>query len=64
MKAFRVSKENDSLSLEEKTELVKTYSTSDLLYLLREIECEPRQYNDEIVKICLSQLYKKNIICI
>lgn len=64
MRAYKVSINSDCLSLEEKIKLVKTYSTSDLLYLLREIELEPSQYNDEVVKTCLSELYNKNIMCI
>jgi Txe/YoeB family toxin of Txe-Axe toxin-antitoxin module len=48
----------------KKIEKMKTYTTGQLLYLLREIERTPYKYSETIIKECYSLLYDKNITCI
>lgn len=64
-KAFNIFfKDQREMSNEEKVKLLETYSTGDLLTLLRNIEESPREYEEEIIKGVLSALYDKGIICI
>lgn len=62
MKAHLVSKDN-KVSLDEKIKTLETYSTGDLLYVLREFEDCPRRFEDDVVKKLGSLLYAKGIIC-
>ncbi len=64
MIAFRMSKECDSATDEERIKEMKTYSVGQLLYLLREIETYPYNFSEEIIKECYSLLYDNNILCI
>lgn len=64
MIAYSMSNECKDTSEKDKIEKMKTYSTGQLLYLLREIEKTPYKYNEVIIKECYSLLYDKNIICI
>ena len=49
---------------QEKIEILKQYSTGDLLTLLRNIEESPREFNEEIMKSVYNCLFDKGIICI
>ena len=57
-------KSNIELTNVEKLEKLKTYNTGDILTLLRNIEEEPSEYNEKIIKGVYNILYDKNIICI
>lgn len=62
MRAYNVSKEGAG-SLEEKIELIKGYETGDLLYVMREIEENPKKYDEIIIKGVIGRLYDLGIIC-
>jgi len=49
MRAYRVSKESN-LSLEEKIEEVNGMDVSGLLYVIREWEESPREYQKEVIE--------------
>jgi hypothetical protein len=51
-------------TIEQKLEIMKEYTTADLLYLLREIESRPMLFDERIIKECYNLLDNKNIICI
>lgn len=61
MKAFQLSKDHES-TLEEKLEKLDTYTTGDLLYVVREYEDAPYKFEDEVVKKLSILLYNKGII--
>ncbi|MBD5546931.1 MAG: hypothetical protein HDQ97_05980 [Lachnospiraceae bacterium] len=62
MRAYRVSKKcNDSL--DEKVELIKNYDVGDLLYVLRDIEGYPQNYDEIIIKGVIGRLYDMGIKC-
>lgn len=63
MRAYRVSKECSS-STDEKIDLIKSYSVSDLLYVLRDIEKNNKMYDPIIVKGVVSRLYDMGIMCV
>ena len=63
MRAYRVSKKCDD-SLDKKVESVKNYDVGDLLYVLRDIEKCPQNYDEIIIKGVVSQLYDMGIRCI
>lgn len=63
MKAYRVSKDATSESIEEKIDLVKSYSVGDLLYVVREYEDCPRKFDEAVIKEVSRQLLKHNVIC-
>lgn len=63
MRAYRVSKEcSDSMG--EKIALVKSYDVSDLLYVLRDIEKNPRKYDELVIKGVVGRLYDMGVVCI
>ena len=64
LKAYKVSKKSNELSLEEKVKLLEEYDTEDLLYVLREIEEYPREYDKEVVIALQNNLFAKGITCI
>ncbi|AKN32410.1 hypothetical protein Ccar_16705 [Clostridium carboxidivorans P7] len=49
---------------QEKIEVLKQYSTGDILTLLRNIEESPREFDEEIIKSVYSCLFDKGIMCI
>lgn len=63
MKAFQMQ-EGTKTTIEQKIEAMKQYSVGDLLYLLREIESEPKKFDERIITSCTNLLFEKNIICI
>ena len=64
MKAYKVSKKSTELNLEEKIKLLEEYDTEDLLYVLREIEEYPREYDKEVVIAVHNNLFANGITCI
>ena len=56
MRAYRVSKKCDD-SLDKKVESVKNYDVGDLLYVLRDIEKCPQNYDEIIIKGVVRRLY-------
>lgn len=63
MRAYKVSKECDS-TFREKAELIKSYDVGDLLYVLREIEKAPRNFDEIIIQGVIGRLYDMGIKCI
>ena len=64
MRAYKVSKESNLL-LEEKIKLITdTYDVEDLLYVLREFEDNPRNYEKEVVTSVINKLFENGITCI
>jgi hypothetical protein len=63
VRAYRVSKKCDD-SLDKKVESVKNYDVGDLLYVLRDIEKCPQNYDEIIIKGVVSRLYDMGIRCI
>ena len=49
---------------QEKIEILKQYSTGDMLTLLRNIEESPREFDEESIKSVYNCLFDKGIICI
>lgn len=49
MRAYRVSKECNSPT-DEKIKLIKEYDVDDLLYVLRDIERNPKRYDECVIK--------------
>lgn len=64
MKAYKVSKKTTELSLEDKIKLLESYDLDSLLYVLREIEEYPREYDKEVVIAVHNNLFAKGITCI
>ena len=64
MKAYKVSNKTTELTLEEKIELLESYDLESLLYVLREIEEYPREYDKEVVIAVHNNLFAKGITCI
>lgn len=62
MKAFNVSKES-STTLEEKIEAINNYEVGDLLYVLREYEDSPKNFDREVIKRVVEKLYDNGIMC-
>lgn len=62
MKAHIVSKDSKT-PLDEKLKALETYSTGDLLYVVREYESVPRRFEDEVIKKLAELLFDKGIIC-
>lgn len=62
MRAYRVSKENNA-SIDEKVKLINSYDGGDLLYVLRDIEANPRKYDEIIIKGVVARLYDMGIRC-
>lgn len=44
--------------------MIEGYDVGDLLYVLRDIERRPRQYDDIIIKGVTGRLYDMGIMCI
>lgn len=63
MKAYKVSKDS-ALTLDEKIKLLEEYDNEDLLYVLREIESYPKEYDKEIVIAVHNNLFANGITCI
>ena len=63
MKAYQVSKKA-STTLEEKIKLLESYDMESLLYVLREIEEYPREYDKEIAIAVHNNLFAKGVTCI
>lgn len=57
-------KDNIENTNQEKMEILKQYSTGDMLALLRNIEESPREFDEEIIKGVYSCLFDKGIMCI
>ncbi|WP_040209845.1 hypothetical protein [Clostridium polynesiense] len=57
-------KDNKEKSNQEKIEILRQYSTGDMLTLLRNIEESPREYDEEIIKGVYDCLFDKGIMCI
>ncbi|NHI49123.1 hypothetical protein FDE94_15005 [Clostridium botulinum] len=57
-------KSNTEKTNQEKIEILKEYSTKDMLTLLRNIEESPREFDEEIIKGVYSCLFDKGIMCI
>jgi len=49
---------------QEKIEILKQYSTDDVLTLLRNIEESPREFDGEIIQGVYGCLFDKGIMCI
>lgn len=64
MKAYKVSNKTNELSLEEKINLLESYDLEDLLYVKREIEDYPREYDKEVIIAVHSNLFSKGITCV
>lgn len=64
MKAYKVSNKTNELSLEEKIQLLESYDLESLLYVLREIEEYPKEYDREVVIAVHNNLFAKGITCI
>ncbi len=64
MKAYKVSNKTTELTLEEKIELLESYDLESLLYVLREIEEYPREYDKEVVIAVHNNLFAKGVTCI
>lgn len=61
MKAYQVSKQAEG-TLKEKLEAVKGYEAEDLLYVIREFESEPQNFEPEIIEAVSTRLYEKGIV--
>lgn len=57
-------KSNIEKTNQEKIEVLKKYSTGDMLTLLRNIEESPREFDEEIIKSVYTCLADKGIMCI
>ena len=64
MKAHRISKNSNELTLDEKIKLLEEYDMEDLLYVLRDIESYPSEYDKEILIAVHSHLFEKGITCV
>jgi hypothetical protein len=64
LKAYKVSNKTNELSLEEKIQLLESYDLESLLYVLREIEEYPKEYDREVVIAVHNNLFAKGITCI
>lgn len=64
MRAFRVSKQAESISLEEKIKLVEGYDIDDLFYVLREFEYNPKNYDKEVITMVINKLFESGITCL
>lgn len=64
MKAYKVSNKTTELTLEEKIELLESYDLDSLLYVLREIEEYPSEYDKEVVIAVHNNLFAKGVTCI
>lgn len=64
MKAYQVSKKATNTTLEEKIKLLESYDMDNLLYVLRESEEYPSEYDKEIVIAVHNNLFAKGITCI
>ena len=63
MRAFKVSKDS-KLTIEEKLQALEEYDVSDLLYVLREFEDNPRSYEKEIMIAVINRLFENGITCL
>ena len=63
MRAYKVSKDSN-LTIEEKLQALEEYDVSDLLYVLREFEDNPRSYEKEIMIAVINKLFEKGITSI
>lgn len=63
MRAYKVSKKAEG-TVEEKIKLLESYDTEDLLYVLREIEQYPCEYDKAVAISVQSNLFAKGITCI
>ena len=63
MRAFKVSKDS-KLTIEEKLQALEDYDVSDLLYVLREFEDNPRNYEKEIMIAVINKLFENGITCL
>ena len=63
MRAYKVSKDS-KLTMEEKLQALEEYDVGDLLYVLREFENHPRNYEKEIMTAVINKLFEKGITCI
>lgn len=63
MRAYNVSKKcNDPA--DEKTKCIEGYDMADLLYVFREIEKNPRDYEEFVKKQVIGRLYEMGVMCI
>ena len=63
MRAYKLSK-NSETTHEEKLKALEDYDTEDLLYVLREFESYPSEYDKEIIIEVHNKLFEKGITCI
>lgn len=63
MRAYSVSKQSE-LTQEEKIKKLRSYDAGDLLYVLRQFEENPKNYEKEIVQELTDRLYDLGIGCI
>lgn len=63
MKAYNMSRKG-RYTLEAQLERLDKYETGDLLYVLRAIEADPAEYDEQVIKKVYTRLAEKNIICI
>ena len=64
MKAYHVSKKATNTTLEEKIKLLETCDVEELLYIKRETEDYPHDYDKEIVIAVINNLFAKGITCL
>lgn len=57
-------KSNTEKTNQEKIEILKKYSTRNMLTLLRNIEESPREFDEEIIKGVYTCLFDKGIMCV
>ncbi len=62
MRAYRASKECTD-QIDEKIAMIRSYDVEDLLYVLRDIEVNPRKYDEIIIKSVVKHLYDMGIKC-
>lgn len=62
MRAYNVSKQCDK-TLEEKIRIIKGYEASDLLYVLRQFEKHPMNFDEIIIEGVVGRLYDMGIMC-
>ena len=58
-----MSKESNQAVVDQ-LKLLNGYTVSDLLYVMREFENNPRNFEPEIIKKVTDMLYEKGIKCI
>ena len=61
MKAYSVSKKS-KLSLEKKINKINTYKVGELLYVLREYEDSPGNFESEVIETLVNKLYTLGVM--